>query len=133
MFAATVAIAMLFGFATAVSAQTTPETEDQKLTATNGDFSDTLGRSVAIDGDTMVVGAPGHQDPVRPGGAAYVFTRTPTGWVEQAKLTVPDASFFGNAVAIDGETIVVGDFFSDLTQFGSEGAAHVFTLSLIHI
>ena len=127
LFAATVAIAMLFGFAAAVSAQTTPETEDQKLTATNGDFGDTLGRSVAIDGDTMVVGALGHQDPVQSGGAAYVFTRTPTGWVEQAKLTVPDASFFGNAVAIDGETIVVGDFFSDLTQFGSEGAAHVFT------
>jgi FG-GAP repeat len=89
--------------------------EQQELTASDGQEGDQLGgggRSVAISGDTVVAGAWGwkrgnnlYQ------GAAYVFVRGPTGWVEQAKLTANDGGYndqFGYSVAISGDTAVVG-------------------------
>jgi len=68
------------------------------------------GKSVAIDGDIAVVGAPGDS---REGGAAYVLRTTDGGatYVELAKLTASDGTYdrrFGSSVAIDGSTIVVG-------------------------
>src|SRR5207247_1017653 len=59
-------------------------------------------------------------------GAAYVFTRTGTIWTQQAKLTASDASNgddFGFAVALSGDTAVVGAS----TSNSSQGAAYVFT------
>ncbi|MBJ7359115.1 FG-GAP repeat protein [Nocardioides sp.] len=69
-----------------------------------------FGTSVAMDGDTLVVGAPG------PGltapGAVYVFTRSAgETWTQAAKLTASDGSNgdgLGTAVSIDGDTIVAG-------------------------
>jgi hypothetical protein len=68
-----------------------------------------FGSSVAIDGDTMVIGAP--QDNDR--GAVYVFTRDSVSgdWAQTAELIAPvpqDGSRFGHAVDILGDTIVVG-------------------------
>ena len=72
-----------------------------------------FGASVALSGDTLVVGAP--DDPSSGfvgGGTVYVFTRTNGVWTQQARLI---GSFigeggdaFGHSVAISGETIVVG-------------------------
>ena len=60
---------------------------------------DEFGRSVSIDGDTMVAGANGDDDPVKGSnsGSAYVFTRdTPgdvaSGWTQVAKLTASDGA-----------------------------------------
>lgn len=78
-----------------------------------------FGASVAIDGDTAVVGAP------LDFGAAFVFARTGTNWFQQAVLTpddpIPNTSF-GRAVAIKGDTVMVGR--SDLS---ANGSVYVFT------
>ena len=85
-----------------------------------------FGWSVAIDGNTIVVGAPGTVvwDSVDTPGAAYVY-RTTDGWAShtEIKLTADDAEEqdgFGGAVAIAGSTIVVGAW----NQGG--GAAYVY-------
>lgn len=71
------------------------------------DFS-YLGQSVAISGDTAVIGAPG-ENAFR--GAAYVLQKGSQGWQQVAKLVPTNLSQweqFGFAVDIDGDTIVVG-------------------------
>jgi fibronectin type 3 domain-containing protein len=97
------------------------ETE-QKLT---GAANTAFGRSVAISGDTMVVGAIYENDGA---GAAYVFERTNTGWHETTKLVAIDAQavdWFGWSVAISGDYLVVTAPRED--SAGAEaGAAYVF-------
>jgi len=69
------------------------------------DFS-AFGSSVAIDGDTVVVGAENESGI----GAAYVFTRTGTTWTEQVKLEPPNdvrGAFFGASIAVSGDTVMV--------------------------
>lgn len=83
---------------------------------------DEFGTAIAIDGDRAVVGAQAESNGP---GAAYVFHRTSAGWMLETKLvpSVADAnSLFGAAVAIQGETVVVGD------PAGARGRAFVFTL-----
>jgi FG-GAP repeat len=81
------------------------------------------GTSVAIDGSTAVVGAPGSVEGDQP-GAAYVFVRTKGVWSEQAELSIGgNDDQFGVSVAIDGSTIVVG---ADFSAAGFAGAAYVF-------
>ena len=88
--------------------------QQQKLTASDGDSGDQFGQSVAIEGDAVVIGAPNHdlgQDPTTGEGAAYVFARTNTNWGEQQKLIATNAlpfDFLGAAVDIDGPTVLVG-------------------------
>ena len=99
-----------------------------KLTAADAAAGDEFGFSVAIDGNTIVVGA--YQRDSGGPGAAYVF-RTDDGgatYVEIAKLTAADAASgdeFGYSVAIDGSTVVVGAWKDD--DAGSKsGSAYVF-------
>jgi hypothetical protein len=74
---------------------------------------DLFGASVAIDGDYLVVGAPGVTSGNREEvGGAYVFQRTGTTWQFQHKLEPSNThrvNNFGEAVAISGNYIVVGD------------------------
>ena len=82
-----------------------------KLTASDAAEADEFGFSVAVSGDVAVVGARFDDDLGFSSGSAYVFRRVGGQWVEQAKLTASDGAaydFFGWAVAIDGDTIVVG-------------------------
>ncbi len=74
-------------------------------TTSPGDESgDMFGRSVAISGGTIAVGAPQH----RPGfsGRVYVFTRTPAGWKQTAELKFGLDSEFGGRVAVSGKALV---------------------------
>ena len=109
-----------------------------KLTAYSRNNNDRFGRSVAIDGDTIVVGAhqPTYQDggeTIKQPGAAYVFTKPDTGWAnspgtETAKLTASDRTDgdqFGFSVAVDGDTIVIGA--DALNETNRSGSAYVFT------
>jgi hypothetical protein len=68
-----------------------------------------FGYSVAVDGDTLVVGST-HQGLLFAKGAAYVFERQLDGtWLETAKLLPPDEAWaFGWAVDVDGDRIAVG-------------------------
>ncbi|MFX0194869.1 MAG: Ig-like domain-containing protein [Candidatus Hodarchaeota archaeon] len=99
-----------------------------KLTASDVDASDYFGNSVAISGDTAVVGAPYAYGKNRYGGAAYVFVRIEIYWVEQAKLTASDGDSgdcFGWSVAISGGTVVVGARYADAIDTAS-GAVYVY-------
>ena len=82
------------------------------LKAFGSDLGRAFGSSVAISGDTIVVGAPA-QAPAAPtpGGAAYVFVRSGTTWSTQQALKGSNTELndeFGFSVAIDGDTILVG-------------------------
>jgi hypothetical protein len=102
------------------------------LKASNAGTGDTFGRSVAISGDTIVVGAPeedsnavgvnGNEadNSAADSGAAYVFLRTVGVWAQQAYLKASNTDAndnFGNSVSISVDTVVVGAFFesSDAT------------------
>jgi hypothetical protein len=91
-----------------------------------------FGTAVAIYGNTMVIGAPNAGQDIQ--GAAYVFTRSAPGaaWVQVQTLTDSSnnpGSYFGSAVAIDDNTIVVGAYVEDqpLSSGDDYGAAYVYT------
>ncbi len=109
-------------------------TQQQKLTASDGAADDLFGQAVSISNDTVIVGAPtanvaGEEEQ----GAAYIFVRNGTMWTQQQKLTALDGSHldqFGNAVSIDGDTVVVGAWQEDSTSvIADDGAAYVFVRS----
>ncbi len=102
-------------------------TQTAELTASSPGQGANLGTSVAIDGGTVVAGAPGAGS----AGTAYVFSEPAGGWASQpaeteaARLTAPDAASgdeLGTSVAISGGTVVAGAPFH-----GTGGAAYVFT------
>jgi hypothetical protein len=100
--------------------------QQAKLTASDAAVFDLFGRAVAVSGDTAVVGAQ-FGDTVA--GSAYVFARSGTNWSQQAKLTASDAAafdFFGAAVAISGDTVVVGALADDTAAGSNAGSAYVF-------
>jgi len=85
--------------------------------------------SVAINGDTVVVGVPSSGAAA---GAAYVFVKPASGWLdmaETAKLTASNGlpwSYFGNSVAISGDTVVIGSWWEDIGDNQNQGEAYVF-------
>ena len=80
--------------------------KQQKLIASDRRPGAYFGHSVAIDRDTVIIGAYGNE-------TAYIFSRNGDNyWVEQAKLTTSDAGagdWFGGNVAISGNTAIVSD------------------------
>ncbi len=70
-----------------------------RLVASDGALRDGFGASLALDGGVLAVGA---------AGAVYVFARGDGGWVETAKLTMPDDKRFGASLALDGGVLAVG-------------------------
>jgi hypothetical protein len=82
--------------------------EETILLASDGEAGDGFGASVAISGDTALVGAYLENEGR---GAAYVFVRTGSEWIEQQKLFAPVSQpdeWFGLSVAISGDTALVG-------------------------
>jgi hypothetical protein len=102
-----------------------------RLTAADGAEYDSFGSSVAIAGDTVIVGADFAKVGVTHVGVVYVFYRNqggPDAWGQVAKLTAVDGDgpdSFGSSVSLDGETAVVGASAADGVQH-KEGAAYVF-------
>jgi len=82
--------------------------ESGKLTASDGASGDHFGLFMDATESTAVIGAPNSNGL----GAAYVFERLPNGeWLEMARLSedaLPEGAEFGGAVAISGDTIVIG-------------------------
>ncbi|MBF4510184.1 MAG: cell wall-binding repeat-containing protein, partial [Aeromicrobium sp.] len=91
-----------------------------------------FGHSVAVDGDTAVIGAVGATTSAGANrGAAYVYVRTLSGWQHQATLAADDGQsgdYFGSTVVIEGDTIVVSAIYAD-PRGNNSGAAYVFTRS----
>lgn len=108
-------------------------TEQGKLVASDAQHGDLFGHSVAISGDTIVVGAIGRSDPEDRVGAAYVFQRTKGVWAPLQKLQFSDAKRrqqFGRTVAVAGDTVLVASHGGDdsrgaVTVFARRGAKFV--------
>ncbi len=100
-----------------------------KLSPSDGSPPKSFGNSVAISGDTVVIGAGGSSSEI---GAAYVFVRSGTTWTQQAKLTASDGAvndLFGGSVALDGNTAVVTARLDDISAVTDQGSAYVFVRS----
>ena len=108
---------------------------EAKITGSTG-FNKRFGVSVALDGDTALIGATGEDtDPADDAGAVFVFTRSGTTWTEQARLSASDGTAststvqFGNAVALEGDVAVIGAAGDGDANAVRRGAAYVFTRS----
>ena len=120
------------------------------LKASNAGSGDQFGYSVALDGDTLAVGAyreDGIDDTTPQSGAVYVFISDGTGWTQQAYIKASNAGSrdrFGISLALSGNTLAVGAYLEDSsatdTQQGGpsdpnnndsqdSGAVYVFTRS----
>jgi|HubBroStandDraft_1064217.scaffolds.fasta_scaffold05041_3 hypothetical protein len=94
-----------------------------ELTASDGTRKNQLGFSVAISGNTVVVGAPGANDGQNQGaGAVYVFVKPGNGWAnmtQTAKLTCSNETTpipCGSVVAVSGNTIVTNGYDPTISQ-----------------
>jgi uncharacterized repeat protein (TIGR03803 family) len=100
----------------------------QELTSSDGEGGDEFGWSIAVDGSTILVGAPTHPGPTGP-GAAYVFVQSGKSWSQQQELTASDGAEddeLGRSVAVSGSTILVGAPFHQVGSNGDQGAAYLF-------
>ncbi len=96
--------------------------ETQVLTASNGAPWDYFGSALALEGQTLAIGA-NEKDDTK--GAVYIFTYNGSVWAEQQILTASDGAigdFFGNAIALAGDTLAVGAH----GRNGVEGAVYIF-------
>ena len=81
------------------------------LKASNPAASNSFGSSLALDGDTLVIGSTGQDTIASNSGAAYVFTRTAGVWSQQAFLKASNPGVldgFGFSVDVDRNTLIVG-------------------------
>jgi hypothetical protein len=81
---------------------------EQEITANDGTEGDTLGRALAVNESTAVIGAPYADDKGSRSGAVYVFVRNGNSWTQQQKLKAFDGvaeDFFGSSVVINGDTL----------------------------
>ncbi len=102
---------------------------EAKLIASDGKPADQFGHSVAVSGDTILVGAIAHSAAGPSSGAAYVFVRSAQAWTQEAKLEPSDLASgdqFGSSVALDTDTALIGAFAEDEKANGA-GAAYIFT------
>jgi FG-GAP repeat len=106
------------------------------LKAPSGQSEEAFGRSVAISGNTIVIGAPGHEVARHTDqGAVYVFVKPASGWSHATaplKLTATRGQaneFFGESVAISGNTVLVGAPGRKIGRHAAQGAVDVFALS----
>lgn len=108
--------------------------EAQKLEASDGAENDYFGVSVAIGGDTAIIGAYADDDDGINSGSAYIFTKVGDTWSETIKLNAldgADGDQFGRSVAISGDTAIVGAYSDNGAGDGNTntdaGAAYIFT------
>lgn len=101
-------------------------TLQQRLIASDASAGAGFGRSVAIDGNSLAVGAHLGNGGT---GAAYVFTRSGSAWSQQQKLVGSDSAtndFFGDSVGLSGDRLVVGAPRADIAAKVDAGSAYAF-------
>ena len=83
----------------------------QKVYAPNPDAQDQFGSAVDLSGDVLVVGAPTVGDTGISNGAVYVYAKDGDRWAFHTQLSIdegPSFTFFGDAVALSGDLLIVG-------------------------
>lgn len=107
--------------------QGTSWSEQQVIHASDVTTSESFGNAVAISGDTAIVGASNKGDFGVNSGAAYVFVKSGTNWVQQQRLSPSDAASqqrFGSSVSVSGDRAVIGA--SSEGSGSGPGAAYLF-------
>ena len=108
-------------------------TQTQKLTVSDGAAYDNFGLSVALKGSTILVGSPQATIGGNAGqGALYVFAESNGTWSQVQKLTASDGaanSNFGESVALNGSTALIGANNATVKGHSFQGAAYIFTES----
>src|SRR5437870_1718427 len=103
--------------------------QDQKLTANDANALDQFGTSVAISGNTVVVGAPtGDSAAASDSGSVYVFKPVGSPSIQESKLTANDAAFndrFGASVAIRGDLVAAGAPGADTPNAAHAGGVYL--------
>jgi len=101
-----------------------------KITASDGVAGDLFGISVAIDGNTILVGADLHDEKAENAGAVYVYVLDDNQWQQQAKLMASDGGktdIFGVRVALSENTALVSARRDDVEELGTDaGSAYIF-------
>jgi uncharacterized protein (DUF2345 family) len=103
-----------------------------KLVADDGGLFENFGASIALDGDTVVIGANGAFVEGVPQGAAYVFTGSGANWTQQQKLIADDGTDydnFGMTVGVKDGTAFVGSPIAPVDGNNGAGAVYVYTES----
>jgi len=105
--------------------------EEDKLLAFDGATTDFFGWSVSIDGDYVIIGAPGEYDGYHI-GSAYIFKRNGTTWSQEEKLTASDGESgndFGSSVSIHEYNAIIGARLDD----ANTGSAYIFTKNGVNL
>jgi hypothetical protein len=110
--------------------------QEAYVKASNTGVGDSFGRSVALSGDTLAVGAPWEASAAQGvggdqtdnsalySGAVYVFRRAGTAWQQEAYVKASSTGandFFGFSVALSGDTLAVGAYLEDSAAQGVGG------------
>jgi hypothetical protein len=108
--------------------------QDSKFVAANGQERDNFGAAVAIDGALIAVGARGANLTLVDQGAVNLYRRSGASWVSAGQLVAPlpeGGEFFGFAVAVCGDRVVVGAPGADVSpDFPDSGLAYVFDVPI---
>jgi cysteine-rich repeat protein len=106
--------------------------QEFKITAADGAEEDAFGESVSINGDHIIIGAPGQDSGASESGAAYVFKRDGTDWDLETKIIASDAAANDHlgmgpgGVAINEDFAIVGSYWDNNVNGNRSGSAYLF-------
>ncbi|MEE9129335.1 MAG: FG-GAP repeat protein, partial [Phycisphaerales bacterium] len=103
--------------------------QEARLTASDPGVFESFGFSVAVWGETALIGAEWDREIATEAGAVYVFGPQGTSWVEMQKLLASDGAslnHFGHAVALDGDVALIGAGGHQHDDDSGTGSAYVF-------
>jgi hypothetical protein len=104
--------------------------QTQILLADNGIAFDNFGSAIALEGDTLVIGAHGATVGANPAqGAAYVYANVAGAWTQTVELVADDGAAFdnlGNSAAMAGDTLFVGANNAQVGDHFGQGAVYAY-------
>ncbi|UCF49471.1 MAG: hypothetical protein JSU91_06915, partial [Thermoplasmatales archaeon] len=95
--------------------------QQQKLLASDGAGGDQFGKSVSVDGDYVIVGAPGKSSDQ---GFSYIFKRTGSVWTQMTKIGATGSNKLGWSVSISMPFVIMGAYGTN----NNIGSAHIYEL-----
>ena len=102
---------------------------EQQVTAPESSRGLRFGTRVALFGDTLVVGEPSYDLPIRDAGRVWTFSHGPSGWTPDGVLSPDDPvelGQFGTGLAFDGRTLAVGEVYGNSPSAPRSGSVALF-------